>query len=93
MEKEIASIIKKNNFNNENNLILWDGYCRICHKEGLKCTYDSGEPCRYKPRYSMEAVGINVDQTVKNAGFNLEWPPKKFAYRFGLICTNEIIAF
>ena len=54
----------------------------------ISCTYDSGKPCRYpdKKRYSMEAVGINVDATVKNAGFVLEWPPKKYVYRFGLIC-------
>ncbi|TFG28546.1 MAG: hypothetical protein EU532_05055 [Promethearchaeota archaeon] len=69
-------------------LILWDGFCRICFKEGKNCTYDNGEPCRYQPRYSMEAIGINVDKTVKNANFELEWPPQQVTYRFGLICLK-----
>ncbi|MCJ7648379.1 MAG: DUF2284 domain-containing protein, partial [Candidatus Lokiarchaeota archaeon] len=68
--------------------ILWDGYCRICFKEGKNCTYDDGIPCRYpdKKRFSMEAVGIDVDKTVKNVNIEIEWPPINYAYRFGLIC-------
>jgi len=56
----------------------------------IKCTYDSGEPCRYpnKKRYSMEAVGIHVTNTVKDLNLDIEWPPVNYYYRFGLICIR-----
>ena len=88
LEKEIDQFITnyKENFNNK--LILYDGHCRKCEKEGNECTYDSGEPCRYpdNKRYSMEATGIHVDKTVRNLGFDIEWPPTHYIYRFGLVC-------
>jgi predicted metal-binding protein len=89
LEQEVKLFIEKYNNNYEEKLILWDGFCRICfNKEDKGCTYDDGDPCRYpyKKRYSMEAVGIDVNQTVKNLNFNLEWPPNKYTYRFGLVC-------
>ncbi len=70
-------------------LILWEGHCRTCNNPVDKgCTHDSGKGCRYpkKRHYSIEAVGINVDKTVKNAKIQLEWPPKKCVYRFGIVC-------
>ncbi len=86
--KEVNTFLQ--NYGNSYNekLILWDGYCRICFKEGKNCTYDDGIPCRYpdKKRFSMEAVGIDVDKTVKSVDIEIEWPPVNFAYRFGLIC-------
>ena len=71
-------------------MVLWDGYCRICSKKGEKCTYDKKEQCRYpnEKRFSMEAVGIDVDKTVRSVGLELEWPPINHAYRFGLICLK-----
>ncbi|MHA1412798.1 MAG: DUF2284 domain-containing protein, partial [Promethearchaeota archaeon] len=49
-----------------------------------------GQPCRYpdKIRYSMEAVGINVTETVRKLNFKIEWPPKKHVYRFGVACLK-----
>jgi len=70
-------------------LILVGGHCQICEdRRDGDCTYDIGEPCRYpdEMRYSMEAVGIDVDKTVKSLNFRLEWPPKRWIYRFGLMC-------
>ncbi|MFO8017631.1 MAG: DUF2284 domain-containing protein [Promethearchaeia archaeon] len=70
-------------------LVLWDGYCKLCEERLNKpCTYDDGEACRFPEdiRYSMEAVGINVSETAKNVGIHVEWPPKTYLYRFGLIC-------
>ena len=54
----------------------------------ITCTYDSGESCRYpgSKRYSMEATGIHVDQTVRKLGFKIEWPPTHYIYRFSLVC-------
>lgn len=89
LEQEIESFINENQNLYDEKLILWDGFCRLCFNEKDKgCTYDAGDPCRYpdKKRYSMEAVGIDVTQTVKNLNFNLEWPPNKYVYRFGLAC-------
>jgi len=89
LEKEILRFIADYPKKCEDKLILWDGFCRVCYNiKNLGCTYDSGKPCRYpnKIRYSMEAVGIDVTKSVRNLNFNLEWPPIKFLYRFGLIC-------
>ena len=89
LEQEIKLFINEQQIPYEERLILWDGYCRVCFNEKDKeCTYDAGDPCRYpdKKRYSMEAVGIDVTQTVKELKFNIEWPPNDFVYRFGLVC-------
>lgn len=86
LEEVIFEFLNKFNEKYKEKLVLWDGFCRACYKEKKTCTYDSGQPCRYQPRYSMEAVGINVDQTVKNANIQIEWPPVHNAYRFGLVC-------
>jgi len=91
LEQEIKLFINEQQNSHEEKLILWDGFCRVCSNERDKgCTYDAGDPCRYpdNKRYSMEAVGIDVSQTVKNLKFNLEWPPNDFVYRFGLVCLK-----
>jgi predicted metal-binding protein len=89
LEKEMFRFLETHKDEYESKLVLWDGHCRICGKLlGKGCTYNKGEPCRYpdKKRYSMEAVGINVTDTVKNLNLNIEWPPINHYYRFGLIC-------
>ena len=91
LEEEILRFIMDYPEKCEDKLILWDGFCRLCYNEkSVGCTYDSGKPCRYpnKIRYSMEAVGIDVTKSVSLLNFNLEWPPIKFLYRFGLICLK-----
>ena len=89
MEQEIHLFIDKSQNSYKERFILWDGFCRICfNKKDNGCTYDSGNPCRYpdKKRYSMEAVGIDVTNTVKKLNQAIEWPPINYAYRFGLVC-------
>ena len=89
LEKEISAFLENYNENYEERLILWAGFCRTCYNKIDKgCTYDSGKPCRYphKQKYAMEAVGINVTETVKDLNVNIEWPPVNYVYRFGLIC-------
>ena len=64
LEQEMVEFLEKNQVKHKDILTLWDGFCRVCfNKKDRGCTYDSGKPCRYpkKIRYSMEAVGINVD--------------------------------
>lgn len=88
VEDEIHDFIKNYIEHSNEIFILWDGYCRICSKQGISCTYESETPCRYADqiRYSMEAVGIDVTKTVSNINIDIEWPPINYAYRFGLIC-------
>jgi predicted metal-binding protein len=89
LEKEILQFVEDYKGDYNERIILWDGFCRICYnKEERRCTYDSGKPCRYpdRKRHSMEAVGINVNQTVGNLDIKLEWPPNNHVYRFGLVC-------
>ncbi|MFX0059593.1 MAG: DUF2284 domain-containing protein [Candidatus Heimdallarchaeota archaeon] len=88
LENEIYDFLESFKESYNEKLILWDGYCRVCNKAGESCTYDDCKPCRYplEKRYSMEAVGIDVDKTVKNLKIQIEWPPLNKAYRFGLIC-------
>ncbi len=88
-EKEILQFLENHNKNYQDKLILWDGTCRVCsNRKDKGCTYDSGKSCRYpdKKRYSMEAVGIHVTNTVKKINLDLEWPPVRYYYRFGLVC-------
>lgn len=89
LENEINKFIEDNQGKYTEKLVLWDGFCRTCFNERDKgCTYDSGQPCRYpdKKRYSMEAVGIDVDRTTKNLKIPIEWPPSNHVFRFGLVC-------
>ena len=90
IQEEIEAYLKENKEISNELLILWDGHCRLCSQKQQECTYDIGLECRYPDdiRYSMEAVGINVTKTVRNLNLDIEWPPKNYAYRFGLICNK-----
>jgi predicted metal-binding protein len=91
LENEIFQFLREYTKNYEERLILWDGHCRVCEQKGYKkCSYEENEACRFpnKIRYSMEAVGIHVSKTVKNLDFDIEWPPIKNYYRFGLVCFS-----
>jgi predicted metal-binding protein len=73
-------------------LLLYDGTCRYCLMQNAgPCTYDAGEPCRFpeERRYSMEAVGIDVIQTVKHLRLEVDYPSNKYSYRFGLACIKK----
>ena len=88
LEKEIIQFLENYEKPYKEKLILWDGHCRLCFKEGEICTYDDKQPCRYpeKLTHSMTGAGINTTSTVKNLDIDIEWPPMKFSYRFGLVC-------
>ena len=90
IEEEISNFIQNNTIEYNAIQILWDGHCRLCEKEGKRCTIDEQLPCRYPDeiRYSMEAIGINVTETVRKIGLEIEWPPRNHIYRFGLICLK-----
>ncbi|MFX0134112.1 MAG: DUF2284 domain-containing protein [Candidatus Hodarchaeota archaeon] len=89
--KEVTKFLEQYKEPYEKRLVLYDGFCRVCHnKEDGGCTYDSGKPCRYpdQRRYSMEAVGIEVIRTVIESNVDIGYPSKKYDYRFGLVCFN-----
>ncbi len=91
LEKEVSQFLQQYTENYRERLILWGGHCRVCEQKGYrKCSYDKNEPCRFpdQMRYSMEAVGIDVTNTVKNLDLEIEWPPIKYYYRFALFCFN-----
>jgi len=63
---------------------LVSGHCRLCD------TCNPKSPCK-KPleaRPSMEALGIDVYQTAKNAGFKLEWGTNELITCLGLILID-----
>ena len=85
--KEVTKCLEQYRESYEKRLILYDGFCRVCHnKKEEGCTYDSGKPYRYpdQRRYSMEAVGIEVIRTVIDLNFDIGYSSKEYDYRFGL---------
>lgn len=90
MEQEMEKFLNQHRKEFKEIKILWDGHCRVCEKENKKCSIEEDVPCRYpdKIRYSMEAVGIDVTQTVKKLDIDIEWPPINHVYRFGLVCVK-----
>jgi predicted metal-binding protein len=90
-EREMLSTAEKIKARSADMHLLWGGHCTLCKRRlDKRCTYDANEPCRFPDeiRYSMEAVGINVDATVKNVDIHIEWPPTDHVYKFGLISYN-----
>ncbi len=65
---------------------LSGGACRLCDE----CVGISGEPCRhpFKARPAMEAVGIDVFQTAKNAGIPFELPAGDHPVWTGLLLVD-----
>ena len=68
--------------------VLGNSNCRLC----AKCARKTNEPCRHPTQriYSMEAAGINVDQSLRNIGYVLEWPPTTKVVQVGLIVFREL---
>ncbi len=60
------------------------GNCNLCSTCDLKW------PCKHpwEARPSMEAMGIDVSQTAKNAGLDLKWGTKEIITLNGLILIN-----
>jgi predicted metal-binding protein len=68
-------------------LALSGGACSLCDE----CVgISSGEPCRhpFEARPSMEAVGIDVILTAKNAGAEVEFPVKKDPVWTGILLVE-----
>ncbi|MBN1803600.1 MAG: hypothetical protein JW891_18970 [Candidatus Lokiarchaeota archaeon] len=88
--QEISLFLHMLKVKNENIFVLWPEKCRICEKASQECTYRTNQPCKNPKNrhYSMTGAGVNTDSTVKKLNINLEWPPEKYSYRFGLVCVK-----
>ncbi len=88
--REISFFLQTLNEDKENIFVLWPEKCKICENASKKCTYLTQQPCRNpeERHYSMTGAGVNMDRTAKNINIALEWPPKKYTYRFGLVCLK-----
>ncbi len=58
------------------------GSCKLCEKCGPKCSFPQAA------RIPLEATGCDVIQTVKNHGIKLEFPPKDYLYRVGVLLVG-----
>ncbi len=65
-------------------------HCTLCKERGLKsCSYPDN-PCRFPNaiRYSPEACGIDVFETMKKVGLDLEENPEFQVRRVGLVASS-----
>jgi hypothetical protein len=63
------------------NLRHWQPHVRSHLNELLLKVNTNG----YDPVFAPEAMGVNVTETCKNVGTNLEWPPKNWVYQVALL--------
>ena len=90
-EMEIQKIVRDIGglleINNVDHLPLSGGSCQKCKE----CSFIYNEACR-KPQFkyaSMEAVQIDCQKTMRNAGFDFQMPNNGSVNRCGCILTNE----
>lgn len=57
-------------------------------KEFVRFQTETPEYKNYQAIYSPEAMGVNVHLTVRGAGVELEWPPRKEMYRIALLAES-----
>ncbi len=89
LDDEISKFLNNYKKRYKEKFMLWGGTCRYCMKNGFsECSFIEGIPCRFpeKIQYSMEAIGIDIMNTVNGLDINLEWPPVNYFYWFGLAC-------
>ena len=78
---------------NENSLGLFIGKCNLC----MRCTRDVNMPCKmpFKMRYSLEALGGDVDRTVQDLfGYEIKYAkdnklPKYLIFVGGLLYNKK----
>lgn len=91
-QREVKALLARPEVAGRPTRVLWcGGSCDVCaNPADGGCTYDAGEPCRYpdRCRYSMEAVGIRVSETLATCGVDLEWPPVRQVVRAGMVCVG-----
>lgn len=77
---------------------LIPGSCPICPAQGMTCSRESDQPCRFPNlmRYSLESLGFNVADLIKyEVGMMMKWPenqrlPDQLTAVAGILCNEEI---
>ncbi|WKY44150.1 DUF2284 domain-containing protein [Eubacteriaceae bacterium ES2] len=77
---------------------LIPGNCPVCKVQGMECTRESGQPCRFPKlmRFSLESLGFNVVDLVKyEVGMSTKWPenqrlPEILTSVSAILCNEEI---
>lgn len=63
------------------NVLYWQGTARKILKENIAKFNLKFRKSGYYSTTSPEAMGVNVTETLKKAGINLEWPARKIVYK------------
>ena len=63
------------------NVLYWQGTARKSLKENIEKFNKIDREKGYYSTTSPEAMGVNVTQTLENAGIKLEWPARKTVYK------------
>jgi hypothetical protein len=71
------------------NCLYWQGTAR----KQLRQRVENYRGCRPKERrdvvlYCPEACGVNVTETMRRVGVELEWPPRRWAYQVALLAAR-----
>lgn len=61
--------------------LYWQGTARKNLKEQVKVFKSLAPDEKYNVTTAPEAMGVNVTETMKRAGIELEWPPVNVAYK------------
>ncbi len=77
---------------------LIPGSCPICQAQGMVCTRESNQACRYPNlmRYSLESLGFSVTDLIKyEVGMTIKWSenqrlPDQLTSVAGILCNAEI---
>jgi len=67
--------------------VLANADCRRCNK----CAKKDDKSCRHPEEriYSMEASGINVDESLRKIGYELLWDGRQRVCQVGLVCFRK----
>lgn len=68
--------------------LYWQGTARKQLRAQMN-QYLSGNSRGLVPVYVPEACGVDVTATVLQAGIELEWPPRNFAYQIAFLCLPK----
>lgn len=74
------------------NVLYWQGTAKKHLKENIQHFNEQFKEKGYYSTVSPEAMGVNVMQTLKKAGIDLEWPARNTAYKiaFAGIPINDL---
>jgi len=66
------------------NMLYWQGTAKKGLREKLKIFNELYQEKGYEATIKPEGMGVNVFETLKNAGVMLEWPPVNVVYKVAM---------